>query len=143
MNYLWNFLLVYFFPQIQDTIFHFLLDFFPRNIFTFFIVYPNLSNRPAPWHYVACVGKRHFVVVNANCKITPTRQINSKGGSPQLMSYTKAPPSGRGVVAKKTPTQDKRSQKGYCWSSTGYNLVSKHGLCGNLTSSLGSGLVTG
>lgn len=42
MNYLWNFLLVYFFPQIQDTIFHFLPDFFPRNIFIFFVVYPNL-----------------------------------------------------------------------------------------------------
>lgn len=42
MNYLWNFLLVYFFPQIQDILFHFLSDFFPTNIFIFFVVYPNL-----------------------------------------------------------------------------------------------------
>ena len=42
MNYLWNFLLVYFVPQIQDILFHFLSDFFPTNIFIFFVVYPNL-----------------------------------------------------------------------------------------------------
>lgn len=58
----------------------------------------------------------------------PTRQIHYKSDSSQLMNYTKAPLQA-GEFPKKTPTGANVSPKRQPLGHTGYNSVSRRGLC--------------
>lgn len=73
------------------------------------------------------LAKDTFRWFNANYKRTSTGEINYKDDSSQTMNYTKASTLGKGVA--KGDATCRRSQKGSCCNSTGYNLVNKHVPC--------------
>lgn len=99
-----------FFSLKFKTLFHFLLDFFPRNIFIFFTVYPSqvigytLAIWSLGWQKTLSGGLMQIA------KGHPLGREMTEVAPPSWRAAQRPPP-GRGV-AKKTPTQGRRLQTG-------------------------------